>query len=315
MSFDPYILKDVKRELKTEQTRRTMSCLKALDDLSGSSPRLREINVQLHSSFINYVENPHNDEASGDRGAELLAERDSILLANGYKPSELSPSVCPLCRGELYLDGAPCECLKKAYAEAQTRRLSETLDIDRMSFENFDFELYSGKTTPEYGISPRSNMEILYEKCADYAAGLDRMPAGLFFNGGVGLGKTFLSACIAGGVSRNGFWTVYETAINMFAVMESQKFDREDADPRAARAYLDCDLLVIDDLGTEFPSPFIQTALYHVVNTRLCARRKTIINSNLTLEEFRQRYAPQTMSRIDGEYELMFFFGQDLRTL
>ncbi len=314
MSFDPLILREVKRDLKTDQALRSMDSLRALDELSKENPRLRAINAELHSTFIGFVDNPQSLDIV-ERQASLLAERDNILRSQGCSPGKLIKPGCPRCRGELYIDGAPCECLKKAYAKAQTQKLSEKLDINRMRFENFNLELYSGKIIPEYGISPRSNMEILFEKCEDYSANFNEMGVSLFFNGGVGLGKTFLSACIAGDVSRAGYWTVYETAINLFSAMEAQKFDREDADAHAVGAYLGCDLLIIDDLGTEFLSSFVQTALYQVVNTRLCAKKKTIINSNLMLGDFRQRYASQTVSRIEGEYELMFFFGRDLRTL
>ena len=128
-----------------------------------------------------------------------------------------------------------------------------------------------------------------------------------------------LSACIARTVSENGFSVVYDTAVSVFARFEEQKFARDAEDGRLAkdetRRYLGCDLLILDDLGSELTTPFVQSALYTLVNTRLQTGKRTVISTNLTMEELRRRYSVQVGSRLDGEYHVLRFYGEDIRLL
>ena len=135
----------------------------------------------------------------------------------------------------------------------------------------------------------------------------------LFLYGNPGLGKTFLSACIARTVSEQGYSVVYDTAGSIFARFEDQKFARDMEARDETRRYLNCDLLIVDDLGCELTTPFVQSALYTLINTRLSANKHTIISSNLTMDEVARRYSPQIASRLEGEYQALHFFGQDIR--
>ena len=138
----------------------------------------------------------------------------------------------------------------------------------------------------------------------------------LFFNGSPGLGKTFLSACIARVVADNGHSVVYDMASSIFAKFEDAKFLRteEPEDIRAeVKRCLECDLLILDDLGTEMTTSFTVSALYELINTRLVTGRKTIVSSNLTIHELRRRYSEQIMSRLEGEYQVLTFRGDDIR--
>jgi DNA replication protein DnaC len=141
----------------------------------------------------------------------------------------------------------------------------------------------------------------------------------LFLTGNPGLGKTFLSACMARVVSERGYSVVYDTAANIFSRFETRKFARDAEEIRQAEAdarrYLTCDLLILDDLGSEFTTPFIQAALYEVINTRLVEGKHTVISSNLDMNAIRQRYTPQVASRLEGEYQILPFVGQDIRLL
>ena len=141
----------------------------------------------------------------------------------------------------------------------------------------------------------------------------------LFLSGPPGLGKTFLSACIARTVSEGGHSVVYDTAANIFAQFEARKFQRDSQDGQEARdetrRYLNCDLLILDDLGSELTTQFTQSVLYELINTRLVAGRHTVISSNLSMEEAARRYSPQIASRLEGEYHVLHFFGEDIRLL
>ena len=132
--------------------------------------------------------------------------------------------------------------------------------------------------------------------------------------GNPGLGKTHLSAAIAREVSAAGWSVVYDTAGHVFSLFEDQKFGREE-DAADVERVLKCDLLILDDLGTELTTAFVQSALYQIVNTRLLERRSTILSTNLMPDDIARRYSPQTASRIEGEYQLLPFVGEDVRTL
>ena len=161
-------------------------------------------------------------------------------------------------------------------------------------------------------------MDLVYEVCLNYAQKFGRFHfKNLFLTGAPGLGKTFLSACIARSVSEQGFSVVYDTAGNIFAQFENRKFQRDAEGVQTARdetrRYLNCDLLILDDLGSEMTTPFVQSALYQLINTRLTAGARTVISSNLTMDDVRRRYSPQIASRLEGEYRVLPFFGQDIR--
>ena len=161
---------------------------------------------------------------------------------------------------------------------------------------------------------------LVYEVCLNYAQKFGRFHfKNLFLTGAPGLGKTFLSACIARSVSEQGFSVVYDTAGNIFAQFENRKFQRDAEGVQTARdetrRYLNCDLLILDDLGSELTTQFTQSALYELINTRLVSDRRTVISSNLTPEDVVRRYTPQISSRLLGEFYILHFFGDDIRLL
>ena len=157
-------------------------------------------------------------------------------------------------------------------------------------------------------------MEWVYDTCVEYAHNFGKKPANLLLFGRPGLGKTHLSAAIAREVSGKGFSVVYDTAGHIFERFEAQKFGRDEAE-RDVERVLNCDLLILDDLGTEMVTTFVQSALYQLVNGRMIAGRSTIISTNLAPEEIGSRYGRSVLSRLEGEYEILPFFGEDIRRL
>ena len=190
------------------------------------------------------------------------------------------------------------------------------LDLAGQSFDTFSLKWYSDAYHPALGISPRKNMEWIYNTCRRYGENFGSDSGNLLLSGDPGLGKTFLSACIAREVSGQGWSVVYDTASHIFERFETQKFGREgeEADGDVERI-LNCDLLILDDLGTEMTTAFVQSALYRIINTRLMERRATILSTNIHAENLGRRYSPQIASRIEGEYQILPFFGEDIRKL
>ena len=224
---------------------------------------------------------------------------------------------CPLCGDSGYRGGQVCRCLRKYYAREQQKELSRMLDLGGQSFETFSLSWYSDTYDPALGISPRKNMARILEICRSYAETFSQDSGSLLLTGDPGLGKTFLSASIARVVSEDGFSVVYDTAGHVFARCEAAKF-RSDEEPDAAedvRRYEKSDLLILDDLGTEMTTAFVQSALYQLVNSRLLAGKSTVINTNLTPPELGVRYGAAVRSRLEGEYTVLPFIGRDIRKL
>ena len=235
----------------------------------------------------------------------LQARRAELLCEYGYPADYLDDIYnCKECKDTGFIGSKMCRCLHEAYNRALTSELSTLLKTSDECFENFDLSLYG---------EARVGMSIVYETCREYAHSFSERSMNLLFQGGTGLGKTFLSACIARVVSESGFSVVYDTAISIFAKLENDKFRPDEETAAEVRRCESCDLLILDDLGTEMTTSFVQSALYQLVNGRMIAGRSTIISTNLAPEELGQRYGAAILSRIEGGYEILPFFGEDIR--
>ena len=201
-----------------------------------------------------------------------------------------------------------CECLQELCRQEQKKELT-FLSVGRESFDQFRLEYY-----PERD-NIRAIMEKTYQACRRYAMGFSEKSPSLLFSGDTGLGKTFLSACIARTVADNGYSVMYETAGHLFANLERAKFSGDEQARREGEKYLQCDLLIVDDLGTEMPGQFTTSALYGLINDRLLSGKPTIISTNMTSDEFAQRYNRQIASRLRGSYVRMPFLGEDIRVI
>jgi len=251
------------------------------------------------------------------KNLELQEQRRFEIIRAGFPENYLSDEyMCAKCNDTGYIRTEMCDCLNELYINEQRESLSSLLKLGDETFDSFELSFYDDIPAPDTGISPRRSMEIIYETCVEYARKFGKKSMNLFFNGAPGLGKTFLSACIARVVSDNGYSVVYDMASQIFAKFEVAKFMRTE-DPEEARSetkrYLECDLLIIDDLGTEMTTAFTISALYELLNSRLMSSRKTLVSSNLTLNELRRRYSEQIMSRLEGEYQVLTFRGEDIR--
>jgi len=284
-------------------------------------PRVQEIDRQLALSVIEAAAAALDGGADPEKAVRsislknlsLQAERAELMVQAGYAPELLDyKPLCTRCGDTGFVNAKPCSCLLELYSQEQKKELSALLRLGKESFDSFSLDWYG-----EPGDPAREHMEIVYEICLEYARKFGDKSDNLFLNGGPGLGKTFLSACIAREVSQKGFSVVYDTAVNIFSLFEAYKFSREPGESvqSSMERYMLCDLLILDDLGTEMTTTFTQSALYDLINTRLCRGNKTIISSNLSAAELTKRYLPQTVSRILGEYENLRKIGKDIRLL
>lgn len=252
-----------------------------------------------------------------DKNLGLQQERRELLAQAGYLPQQLDDTpLCAKCRDTGYVGERMCTCLEEYCIQEQRQALTSLLSPNA-GFDDFQLDYYPDVVNHATGLSPRAQMELIYESCVNYASHFNPQKSpNLLMSGAPGLGKTFLSACIAGVVVSKGYSVVYDTAIHVFSCLEKQKFGGGTEDELCtAEQVMACDLLILDDLGTEMHTGFIASALYSIVNGRIMAEKPTIISTNLSMEQLTQRYSPQIASRLDGEYDILSFAGQDIRKL
>ena len=256
---------------------------------------------------------PEAIEEIGRRSLDLCAQKSEALVAHGYPADYLDDIVaCNKCGDTGYLrNGEMCSCLRQLYEEEREKDLTAAAQLGEESFADFDLGYYEG--------AAREYMALALAASREYAVSFGPDSPNLLFQGGTGLGKTFLSRCVARVVSGRGFSVVYETAQGAFAAFEAQKFSRDaetwSASSEKVGRILNCDLLILDDLGTEMTTAFTQSALYNILNTRLTEGRKMLISTNLSDTELSERYMAQTVSRLGGEFDTIAFRGRDIRAI
>ena len=325
MSLDGKILARAKERLDSRRRENEEAQLRRRQLAYSKNPKIRDIDERIRTTAIDAIGLAMSKgedalqalEQVRDLNLSLQEERALELAACGLPGDYLNDRyICPKCRDTGYDGTKLCSCLMELYAQEQRRELSGLLKLGQETFDSFNLELYDDKPDPETGISPRRYMEQVFEYCLQYARKFSAASPNLFLWGGTGLGKTFLSTCIAKVVSERGFSVVYDTAASVFSKYEDDKFARggDSAESRSqVRRMESCDLLIVDDLGTEFATAFVVSALYTLINNRLTAGKKTIFSSNLTMKELSARYSPAIMSRLQGEYYVRRFYGSDIR--
>ena len=324
MAYDGKILRLALQEFEKDRAQREASEESRRERIFQRQPRLREIERQLCSTMSRIITGALRRgtdpgpaiQTLRDENLSLQAEKRELLGRMGLPEDCLEEKpLCPLCGDTGYRNGKMCRCLRRYYAREQQKELSRMLDLGSQSFDTFSLEWYPDRYDTAQGCVPRQHMEMVYDVCADYAHQFAKRPGNLLLFGAPGLGKTHLSAAIAREVSGEGFSVVYDTAGHVFERFETQKFSREETAESDVERVLSCDLLILDDLGTEMTTAFVQSALYQIVNIRLMERLSTILSTNLTPGDIARRYSPQIASRIEGEYQILPFVGEDIRKL
>ena len=309
-------LEEIRSENRREENRRR-------DEIAAAIPEIGDIERQLRRHMTELVglalgQKGRGAEALEKENLALQARRAELLRSHGYPEDYLAPIyACPLCRDTGWHDDAVCSCLERLYKLEQTKDLSPLLRHGAESFDAFRLDYYSPVAPGEGLRAPRDQMRTVLAVCRAWAAGFGDNSPNLLFTGAPGLGKTFLSAAVARAVAEKGAGVAYDTVSGLLAAFEREKFSR-DSDEQAdaasrVRQLMSCDLLILDDLGTEMPTSFSQSALYALLDGRLRAGKKTIISTNLNADAIAERYGAAMASRLRGEYEWLEFLGRDIR--
>ena len=319
MAYSLEVVQRARQRLASAKADRDSQYQQRLQEAYRELPRLRQIDQQLRQTMVAAAQAAFSrggdvaamiDEAK-QKNLSLQAERQALLDAT-FTPGWLNESpVCDRCGGNGYIGSTMCACLAELCREEQRKELT-VLNVGEDSFDAFRLDVYPDKNDPRLGINIRSLMERTYQVCRNYAENFNAKSGNLLFSGDTGLGKTFLSACIARTVSDKGYSVVYESAGHLFAHLERAKFSGDEDARREAERYTACDLLIVDDLGTEMPGQFTTAALYTLINDRILSGKATIVSTNLNVDDLTKRYNAQVASRLRS-FQRLAFLGEDIR--
>ncbi len=250
-----------------------------------------------------------------ERIGALADEKKHILALLGYPEDYLDPPYdCPDCRDTGYIGPERCHCFRQAAIDLVYAQSGRSRIFERECFANFSLAYYPKDLIDRRtGISARAAAERAFDQCHRFVEEFDDSFQNLFLFGDVGVGKTFLCNCIAGELIRTGHSVIYFTADRLFRLLADHAFGRDTESETDCGRIFDCDLLIIDDLGTELPNSLTVSQFFLCLNNRILDERSTVISSNLDLQKVSEIYTERISSRITSCYTLLHLFGDDIR--
>ena len=323
MAYDSELFARARAEI--DQRRQTVEAEadRRRAEVENAVPEIRELDLRLSRFGLRIMETAM---AGGDTQAaisalrnenlEIQAKRATLLRKNGFPADYDKPQYdCKLCSDTGYIGIQMCSCLRRKLTKAEIEASGLAALMRTQSFENFSLDYY--RQNPEDYAQMKENLSVIHtfaEQFGNEDAGADA-PKNLLLFGGTGLGKTHLSTALARELIERGFDVFYNSAVGMISDFERNRFGNgimEEA-ARDTSRYTECDLLILDDLGTEVVNQFTLSCLYHVLNTRLNLGRSTVINTNLLPADLRRIYNDRITSRLFGEFSVLPFRGTDVR--
>ena len=289
-------------------------------------PRLREIDRQMAACGSRVIEAVMQGEKEmaplmerlKQENLSLQEERRALLASAGW-PEDYTEEKwsCPKCRDTGYAGNVRCSCYESLLGQIACRQLGSGWNEEEYTFENFSLDYYSPQPMEGTGVIPRQNARVVLDYCKEYSENFSPESGSLLLMGSTGLGKTHLALAIAGRVARKGCGVLYTTVQDLVARLEKERFRsdwEEDGEESFRDTLREADLLILDDLGVEFPSAFSTAAVNDLINARLMENRPTIVTTNLDHEELRRRYSERLISRLKGSrYDSFRLVGGDVR--
>ena len=282
-------------------------------------PEIRAVDEEINnigsSTLQKILKDPLDKSARSemDNKFKVLKQKRKELLRKYDIPEDFDKPKydCAICGDTGFVEGVGrCSCFKQKIIDELYRASNMKELLKRQNFDVFDMELYGKNKVSGLKRSPYDNMVFIKKHCMEFADNFDKPAKNMIFYGDTGLGKTFMSCCVAKRVMDKGYTVLYISAQRLFRTLDDERFGR--AGERAKEIY-GCDLLIIDDLGTEIASKNNPSYLFDLVNERYNAEKKIIINTNLNFEGLEKLYTARFTSRIMENFEMMLFYGEDIR--
>lgn len=266
--------------------------------------------AKLKNASINTADVKQKNEA-------LIDEKFSLLQQHNYPKDYLMPIyTCSKCKDTGKTADGYCSCFKQSVISYLYQQSEIENVIQQENFNHFDFNLYSKESDGTHPFTPYDNIQNIVKKCQQFIENFDNQGDNFLFYGDTGLGKTYLSNCIAKELLDRGHTVLYQSSIHLFEEVCKEVIMKKNQSSKSQQIYrllYDCELLIIDDLGTEFTNSFVSSELYDILNTRMRSGKSTIISTNLNLQEMNERYSDRITTRIFAEYKVFNFYGNNIR--
>lgn len=320
MAYTTDIFDRATRELEKRRERALFEQQSLLDEISEKIPEITALQTQLAQIGLNIskVFFTSNDKQADieklkKESLEIQEKKKALLVKHGYSPDCTQIRyTCPICKDTGFINSRRCKCHTELLKELQREKIRKFAPLDECTFESFDTKYYPDEIM-DNSVSPRLKAEKIKESCRKYAASFTKASPSLMFMGSTGLGKTHLSLAIANVAINKGFGVAYGTAQNILNDLQNENFGRTDNLKYNENDILNCDLLLIDDLGTEFKSSYSTACLYNIINSRIASKKPTIVSTNLTFDELEEKYDQRITSRLTGVYKTLILVGNDIR--
>lgn len=290
----------------------------------NSNPRLSEIDKEINAVGINaakeIIKNPKDKDKISfklkEELYELNTEKNMIYSELGINEEYFDNAYkCKICKDTGFVNGKECACfrqylIKRAYGRALLNGISEN-----ETFDNFNLDYYSKNVKDKNGLTYYDNMRIVYTSCYKFAEYFGKKNSNLLLMGKTGLGKTFLCNSIAKKVLEKGFTVIYLSAGRLFKTLQEEQFNNNDDTEFSAffDDVLSVDLLIIDDMGTEFPTVLTGSQIFNILNERIINKRSTVISTNMMPEGIKELYSDRVLSRLTDSFEFLILIGEDIR--
>lgn len=308
------------REYNNKQLRNHQILLEREKEVYSAIPELSEIDDMVSNLSVESIQLLlDGDKAGSDQKknqlASLSSKRESLMRAAGFSKEYLTPPYdCIDCKDTGFIEGKRCHCFVQASIDLVYAQSHLDDILEKENFQSFSFAYYSdNKKDTSSGMTSLESAKQAYEKAQNFVQHFGSEGGNLLVYGDTGTGKTFLSNCIAKALLDQGYSVIYFTAFQLFDIFEKEVFQKDEEAMEAHEHIFQCDLLIIDDLGTEFSNSFTTSQLFLCLNERLLRGKSTVISTNLSMGQIGDLYSERTSSRILSNYQLCKLFGDDIR--
>ncbi|MCT4542768.1 MAG: ATP-binding protein [Vallitalea sp.] len=314
----------IMQEYEKKQLKMKHEIKKRKEEIYQRIPLIKVLDDEIASNSIStthYIiqhpeESTHKLEELQENNFILAQKKVRLLIENNYPEDYLQPKYsCNMCKDTGYIGNEKCNCLKQSMIDIAYEQSNIKNIIKEENFDTFSFSYYSDKVDTRFNLSPLENMHKVYSKCKHFVNNFDSEFTNIILFGQAGLGKTFLCNCIAKALLDTSHTVIYLTSFQLFKLFENYKFNKSDerVPEEKIESIFNCDLLIIDDLGTELNNHFTGVELFNCLNTRLLNKKSTLISTNLLSTDWSKQYSDRIVSRIFGNYEPLKLFGADIR--
>lgn len=309
-------LMDMYEKIRTDENRKLM---KRREEIKNKYPEILELDTTIQKLCLNLsmaalrgITDQNELNNIKEEITDLRAKKYEMLVSHGYNPDYLNLHYnCPKCKDTGFIGIEKCSCFKSKLIKLYYKDSDLEEAVKTNNFKNFNINLYPNHKLNDERYTPRKNIEDILEYITgEYLPNFKNSNTNLLFYGNSGTGKTFLSWCIAKELLDKGFLVVYKTSDDLLRALKDIKFNNY---TDLENLLINCDLLIIDDLGSEQITDFSSTELFTLINKKILKNKKMLISTNLSLPLISKRYSERISSRIIGEFKLFKFFAEDIR--